>query len=309
MKQRGISSAFSVKKGYIFCVCAGIAWGCSGVFGQFIFEEKFWDVNFMIPIRMLCAGGLLLLLAAKIEGGNLLRVFHTRRNLIDILLFAVMGVGLCQYSYYAAIAASNATTATILCYLGPVLITLWVALRSRRLPAWNEVLALIAAVAGTFFLTTHGDLSTLVLSDEALFWGLVSALGSAVYSIQPKRITAECGTLTTVAWGMILSGLGLVVVCRPWEHVRGVFDFSAWFAFFVVVLVGSVLCYSLYFSGLKLIGPTKASILSVSELLVSAILSVLWLHVAFVPMDYLGLILVGSTVCILALPVEKRTAA
>lgn len=304
-KRAGAESA--AKKGYIFCICAGLAWGCAGVSGQFLFEQKLWDVNFMIPLRMFAAGLIMLLLASRVEKtGDLFKVFRTRRNRIDLLIFASMGVGMCQYSYYATIAASNATTATILCYLGPVLITLWVALRSRALPAWNELVALAAAVAGTFFLTTHGDLSTLVLSDKALFWGLISAVATAIYSVQPKRVTAECGTLTTIAWGMLLASVGLFAICQPWKHVQGSFDITAWIGFFVVVMVGSILCYSLYFSGLQMIGPTKASILSVTELIVSAILSVLWLHVVFLPMDYLGIVLVGSTVFILALPVKKK---
>lgn len=308
MEKKTAGGVSAAKKGYIFCVCAGLAWGCAGVSGQFLFEQKFWDVNFMIPLRMFAAGCIMLLLASKVEKtGDIFKVFRTRRNLIDLLIFASMGVGMCQYSYYATIDASNATTATILCYLGPVLITLWVALRNRCLPAWNELLALVAAVAGTFFLTTHGDLSTLVLSDKALFWGLISAVATAIYSVQPKRVTAECGTLTTIAWGMLLASVGLFAICQPWNHVQGTFDLSAWAAFFVVVLVGSILCYSLYFSGLQLIGPTKASILSVTELIVSAILSVFWLHVVFMPMDYLGIVLVGSTVFILAIPVKKRS--
>ena len=237
-KTAGSSAA---KKGYVFCICAGFAWGCAGVSGQFLFEEKLWDVNFMIPLRMFVAGWIMLLLASRVEKtGDLFKVFRTRRNLIDLLIFASMGVSLCQYSYYATIDASNATTATILCYLGPVLITLWVALRNRSMPAWNELVALAAAVAGTFFLTTHGDLSTLVLSDRALFWGLISALSTAVYSIQPKRVTAECGTLTTIAWAMLLASVGLFAICQPWNHMQGTYDISAWFFFFIVVLVGSV---------------------------------------------------------------------
>ncbi len=307
MEKKTAGAVSTAKKGYVFCVCAGLAWGCAGVSGQFLFEQKLWDVNFMIPLRMFVAGLMMLFLASKVEKtGDIFQVFRTRRNLIDLLIFAGLGVGMCQYSYYATIEASNATTATILCYLGPVLITLWVALRNRCLPAWNELVALAAAVAGTFFLTTHGDLTTLVLSDQALFWGLISAVSTAIYSVQPKRVTAECGTLTTIAWAMLLASAGLFVICRPWTHVQGTFDVSAWISFFVVVLVGSILCYSLYFSGLQIIGPTKASILSVTELIVSAILSVFWLHVVFMPMDYLGIVLVGSTVFILAIPVKKN---
>ncbi len=146
--------------------------GVAGVCGQFLFDQRGWSVDFIIPLRILLAGVLMLLLVAGLEGRqNLLRVFVSGRNRADVLVFGVLGIGLCQYSYYTTIRAANATTATILCYLGPVLIVLWVALRARRLPETNETIAVVLAALGTFLLTTHGDPSTLVLSKEALFWG------------------------------------------------------------------------------------------------------------------------------------------
>lgn len=295
------------KKGYLCCLLAGAAWGLAGVCGQFLFDQRGWSVDFIIPLRILLAGVLMLLLAARLEGRQgLLRVFAAGRNRADVLVFGILGIGLCQYSYYTTIRAANATTATILCYLGPVLIVLWVALRARRLPETNEAIAVALAALGTFLLTTHGDPSALVLSKEALFWGLVSAFATALYSVQPRRLTAECGTLTSTGWGMVLAGAFLCLLRRPWSHVKGVFDPAAWAAFAVIVLVGSVLCFGLYFTGVALVGPAKAGILSATEPLVSTLLSVFWLHVPFLPMDYAGFALVVSTIFLLALP-GKRT--
>ena len=165
---------------------------------------------------------------------------------------------------------------------------------------------MVLAALGTFLLTTHGDPSTLVLSKEALFWGLVSAFATALYSVQPRRLTAECGTLTSTGWGMVIAGVFLCLLRRPWSHMEGVFDPPAWAAFAVIVLVGSVLCFGLYFTGVALVGPAKAGILSATEPLVSTLLSVFWLHVPFLPMDYAGFALVVSTIFLLALP-GKRT--
>lgn len=301
-KEKTLSPA-ALRRGYLYCIFAGAAWGFSGVCGQFLFDQRLWSVDFIIPLRMLLAGAVMLLVAAGVEGrAGFFSPFSTRRNGIDLLIFAILGLGLCQYSYYTTIREANATTATILCYLGPVLIIVWQALRARRLPAKNELLAVALAVLGTFVLTTHGDPTSLVLSPQALFWGLVSAFATAVYSIQPRGLTARCGTLTSAGWGLVLAGVFLCLVRRPWAHAEGTFDAAAWCAFITIVLVGSVVCFALYFLGVGLIGPTKASILSATEPLVSTLLSVFWLHVAFLPMDYVGFALVVSTIFILALP-------
>ncbi len=306
--ERG-STVASTRKGYFCCLLAGVAWGFAGSCGQFLFERCGWDVDFLIPARILSAGLLLLLAASFLEDRHaLLQVFRDKRDLIDLLIFGIVGIGLCQYSYYTTIRASNATTATVLCYLGPVLIILWVALRARQLPGGREVVAVAAAVLGTFLLATHGDPTSLTLSREALIWGIISAFATALYSVQPKRLTAKCGTLTCTGWGMIAAGIFLCLLRRPWQHVTGIFDAAALAAFGTVVLIGSVLCFGLYFTGLAIVGPTKASVLSATEPLVSTLLSVFWLHVVFLPMDYLGFALIVSTIFLLALPGKTRSA-
>lgn len=297
----------ATRKGMIYCILSGAAWGLAGCCGQYLFETSRWDVDFLIPVRVALAGVIMLLLARKVEGGAASRrVFATRRNVLDVLIFGVLGIGLCQYSYYVAIAESNATTATVLCYLGPVMIIVWVALRMRKLPSPTELLAVASAVLGTFLLATHGDPTALALSEKALFWGIVSAVATAIYTIQPKRLASECGPLTATGWGMVVAGVFLTLVRQPWAHVTGTFDLSAWLAFGVVVLIGSVASFGLYFSGMLHVGPTKASILCATEPLVSTLLSVFWLHVAFLPMDYVGFALVVSTIFILAIPVKQK---
>lgn len=297
----------ATRKGMIYCILSGAAWGLAGCCGQYLFETSRWDVDFLIPVRVALAGVIMLLLARKVEGGAASRrVFATRRNVLDVLIFGVLGIGLCQYSYYVAIAESNATTATVLCYLGPVMIIVWVALRMRKLPSPAELLAVASAVLGTFLLATHGDPTALALSEKALFWGIVSAVATAIYTIQPKRLASECGPLTATGWGMVVAGVFLTLVRQPWAHVTGTFDLSAWLAFGVVVLIGSVASFGLYFSGMLHVGPTKASILCATEPLVSTLLSVFWLHVVFLPMDYVGFALVVSTIFILAIPVKQK---
>lgn len=298
-----------MRKGYLFCLLSGVAWGFAGSCGQFLFTRCGWDVDFLIPARILSAGILLLVAASFLEDRHaLLNVFRDGRDFRDLLIFGIVGIGLCQYSYYTTIRASNATTATVLCYLGPVLIILWVALRSRQLPSGREALAVAAAVLGTFLLATHGDPTSLSLSKEALVWGIISAFATALYSVQPKRLTAKCGTLTCTGWGMVAAGILLCLLRRPWQHMTGIFDAAALAAFGAVVLIGSVLCFGLYFTGLAIVGPTKASVLNATEPLVSTLLSVFWLHVVFQPMDYLGFALIVSTIFLLALPGKKRPA-
>lgn len=305
-----ILSALSSKKGYLYCILSGIFWGTAGCCGQFLFDSRGWSVDFMIPVRISVAGIVVLLIAYCTEGPDTIkRTLQGRRNLLELISFGVLGIGLCQYSYYVTISESNAATATILCYLSPIFIIFWMALRTRHLPVYTEVISVVLAMTGTFFLATHGDITTLVMSEKALLWGIISAISTAVYTIQPKRLTAEYGTLSTTGLGMVIGAVFLLIVRQPWMHVEGVFDLTAWAAFAVVTLIGSAFSFTLFFCGMRYIGPTKASILCATEPLSSTILSVFWLQVVFVPMDFLGFLLIFSTIFILAIPVKRSTSA
>jgi len=115
-------------------------------------------------------------------------VWKTRKDAGEILCFGILGMSMCQYTYFTAIGASNAGTATVLQYIGPVIIVVYVSLRTLKLPGPKEICATILAVLGTFFLATHGDPESLVLSEKALFWDLASAAALAVYTVQPGRL-------------------------------------------------------------------------------------------------------------------------
>ena len=94
--------------------------GVAGVCGQFFIRSARLERGLYHPAAHPFGRVLMLLLVAGLEGAAepAARVCF-RAEPADVLVFGVLGIGLCQYSYYTTIRAANATTATILCYLGP----------------------------------------------------------------------------------------------------------------------------------------------------------------------------------------------
>ena len=148
-------------RGALLTLLGGMLWGFSGTCGQYLLQTKGLTSEFIVPIRLTAAGLLLLLVCAVREGRRIFDVF--KKDTRDIVIFGVLGMSMCQYTYFSAIGASNAGTATVLQYTGPVLILIFMSLRSRRLPRPAEVLAIVLALTGTFLLATHGNPGTMVL--------------------------------------------------------------------------------------------------------------------------------------------------
>lgn len=279
-------------------LAGGTMWGFSGTCGQFLMQAKGLTSNWLVPIRLLTAGALLLLLCYLREGRNVFDVW--KRDAASILVFGILGMSMCQYTYFTAIGASNAGTATVLQYIGPVLILIYLSVKNRRLPRRGEVLAITLAVLGTFLLATHGRPGSMVLSKEALVWGLLSAVALAVYTVQPGRLLNEYGSAVTTAWGMLVGGVMLCAVFRPWEIAVYV-DAEVFAGMAAVVLIGTVAAFSFYMEGIRCVGPKKGSLFASVEPVSATVFSVVWMHVSFGAMDFLGFLCILSTIFLLAL--------
>ena len=81
-----------------------------------------------------------------------------------------------QYAFIETVHISNAVTATLFQFLGPVLITVYVAFEQRKFPASMQLFAIIAALIGTYFIITNGSIENIVLSKEAIIFGLLTAI-------------------------------------------------------------------------------------------------------------------------------------
>ena len=285
-------------RGALLTLLGGMLWGFSGTCGQYLLQTKGLTSEFIVPIRLMTAGVVLLLICLARESKHVFDIF--RKDARDIIIFGVLGMSMCQYTYFSAIGASNAGTATVLQYTGPVLILVFMSLRSRRLPRPAEVLAIAMALAGTFLLATHGNPRAMVLSPRALFWGLLSAVALAVYTVQPGRLLQTYGSAVVTAWGMLIGGALLMAAFRPFAMEVAI-DAQAVTAMAVIVLVGTVAAFSAYMEGVRCVGPKKGSLYASIEPVSAAVFSALLMGARFTSMDVLGFACILSTIFLLAM--------
>lgn len=285
--------------GFILAITAAILWGISGVCAQFVFHEKQIDIEWMVTVRLLIAGGSLLLYSASKHKARIWHIWNSRRSAFDLVVFSIFGMLAVQYTYFAAIKHSNAATGTVLQYLGPVFIAFYFSLLRKRLPSRLETAAIFSAFLGTFLLVTHGDLSSMKISGVALFWGISSAIALSFYTIQPIRLLRENDAANVVGWSMVVGGLGLSLVSKPW-HIPGVWDMQTVSAAVFIIVFGTLLSFYAYLAAIKRIGPQKTSLLACAEPLAATLVGVLWLNIPFLLMDWLGSLCILATLFILS---------
>lgn len=291
-------------KGFFLAVAAALLWGVSGTFGQFLFQQRGINIEWMITVRMLISGICLLLFAKFGEKLDLFEIWKHRKDAIQLFIFSITGMLAVQYTYFAAIKHSNAATATVLQYAGPVIIAVYLAFKNKKVPILIEFLAIILAVLGTFLLVTHGKIDTLSISATALFFGIASAVALAIYTLQPVKLLSRYKSSIVIGWGMLCGGIVFSFVKAPW-NIEGTWDFQTyWYTGFIVIF-GTLVAFYAYLTAVQMIGGQKTSLLASMEPLSATILAVLWLNVSFTTIDWIGSAFIVSTVFLLSTASKK----
>ena len=286
---------------------AALLWGVSGTAGQFLFAHRGVNTEWLVAVRMLMAGVLMLGFVTLRAPGDLFTVWTRKADALRMAVFGLFGMLAVQYTYFAAINASNAATATVLQYTGPVLIVGWFAWQKKRWPTPFELLCVVMAVAGTFFMVTHGSLNSLSVSKMALVWGLTSAVALAFYSIQPLTLMSRYSPPIVIGWGMLIGGLALSVIDPPWA-MAGTWDAPAIGAFAFVIVFGTLIPFYAYLTAVRIVGPETSSLLACAEPLAAALIGIIWLGTRFGLYDWLGTALILATVISLSLRKQEPVA-
>lgn len=289
--------------GIILTLLGATLWGVSGTSVQFIGNFRNMNLEWLLTMRLITAGLLTVLYGWIRQGNAIFNVFRNWRDTLGLVIFGVFGMALCQYTYFRSIVIAGAGIATVLQYLAPSMIIIYLLMRYGKRPSTGEIISVILALAGTICLMGNNGFSFESFRSDVLFWGLLSAVGVAVYSVSPVRLLATYGTIPIVGFGMFLSGLvAAVLFHQPYSYAT--WDVWTVVGCFNVVFLGTIVSFNAYLEGVKRIGAVPGSILSSIEPISAAFFGWALLGNQFNWVGILGMAMIIATVIIIAL--EKR---
>lgn len=284
----------------VFCIIlSAVFWGLGGVAGQFLFTYHQTDPIWLCMVRQIIAGALFLLYTVLVRKESIFAIFKDFP--IGILIFSFLGILGAQLGFYYTISLCNAATATVLQYMAPIFVMVWMSYKSRSVPDKKELLGIVGALLGVFLISTHGNLDSLAISPEALCIGLLSAVSYALYSIYPLGMLKKYSATVVIGWGQFISGLSLIAFRNPFASLAN-WDIGAYMAMTYLVIGATTLTYALYMFGLKIVGPTKASLISCAEPLTSIVAVVLFMNTTLTVEDLIGMGCIIFTVLLLSVP-------
>ena len=257
-------------------------------------------------MRLVLAGLILLIMERVVFGRNIISPLKDICTTVGILVAGLL-ILVSQLTFMLAVAASNAGTAAIVLTLVPLICAFWLSITEKRLLTMREGICFVLAASGVFLIVTKGNFSTLDLSFAGVLWGFVSAIFSAAYSIQPRKLIMKVGVGPVVGFGMLFGGLVASVMNPPWT-MNVQWTAMSVSAFTYVVLVGTVAAFWCYLSSLKYVSAVIVGLMVCFEPLSAYLLSVFAFDLRIGMWEGAGICLVLLNVLVLSLPKKSSEA-
>lgn len=280
-------------------IMGALFWGLSGTSVQFLESAKHLNVEWLLEVRLLVAGILTIMIAYMQDGKRIFDIFKNPKDTVKLLIFGILGIALAQYTYFIAIAISGVGVATVLQYVAPTMIIIYLFLRYFKKPSIPELFCIVLAMVGTVCIVMQEGLDISSFNGEAMFWGLVSAASICVYTLQPIELLKKYGTTSIVGFAMFICGILSVAVFQQIES-EVIWDGMTWLGLFTIIILGTVVSFNAYIEGVRRIGAVQGSILSSLEPISAAIFGWALLGNGFTLVGIFGMFCIIATVFIIA---------
>lgn len=282
-------------RGILFTAAGGIGWGLSGACSQYLFLHYDVDSAWLTAVRMVLSGVILIGLSLPRRAKAVVGLLKNRKDALQLLLFSIAGLLLCQYAFLSAIQNSNSGTATVLQSLNVVILTVFLSAANHVLPGKKQLVSVLLALAGVYLIATNGDPRSIVLSPKGLLWGIAAALGVVSYTLLSQKIVVRWGNQVVTGLGMLIGGAVLSIFAKAWDF-PDFLDAGAILVIAVIILVGTAGAFTFFLQGVSEIGPVKATLIACLEPVTATVISALWLHTEFHMTDILGFCCILATV-------------
>ena len=290
-------------KGTLITLAGAGLWGLNAVVSKFLMARGV-DTMWMVNFRMITSGFVLLIFALIKNPHGIFDIWKDRKSVIRLLVIAVFAFGLCQPTYYISIDYSNAGIASAIQQTAPVFVLICVIIKEHRKPASAELAALILVIAGSFLISTHGDIGALAINPVALISGLISALCCALYITLPSDLIKKYGTFETVGWGLFIGGIAIAPFCKLWNF-PSVWDATLVWGLVFIILPGAAFAFALFLYGTSIVGPVRGGVYNLFEPVTALAASALWLSQSYHITEICGTAAILAGIAILTVAKEK----
>lgn len=279
--------------GIIFVLLGASFWGIGGTAADFLFEQADIDVNWYVSTRLVISGVLLLGVQMLLSGKqSLFIIWKDYKSILHLLIFSLFGMLLVQYSYMASIKEGNAAVATLLQYLAPIYILIWLIVKGHQKLQYADIIAVLLTVVGTYLLLTNGSFAGIIVPSHALIWGVISGISLAFYTLYARKLLDFYSSVTVVGWAMLIAGICMNVIHPIWRVETQEWSISVFAVLGFTIIFGTTLAFWMFIKSLEYLEAKETTLLGTVEPLTAVASSVIWLNLSFGLWQIVGMTLI-----------------
>ena len=229
----------------------------------------------------------------------------SRQQFILGLLFAGL-IG----ANYLAIARLPVAVAILLLFTSPLMVVLWTALTTRRMPRRSVLAAMLLLIVGVVLVSKVVESSLSEFNGFGILIGLSSAVFFTAYNLQGERVGHSDETL-----GVMLKTFAVAsVFWLAYQVTQGVpatlLEPENIWKILYISIAGTTLPYSLFFWGIQRVQTERAVVIATLEPVIAAALAWIWFGQTLTLLQLVGGILTILAVTALQLikPSSQATA-
>lgn len=232
----------------------------------------------------------------------------TKKQLLSFFFLGGVLYTLQSTFYFSAVKYIPASLAALLLYLYPIFVAILSFFINHEKLSKKIIFSILLSFFGILLVlgSPNGDINIL---------GVLLATGAAViysiYIIISNSITQKVSPLVMSAYISLFAAISFLFGGLYSNSLSFQFDPIGWLPIIGVAIFSGILAMATFFAGMKIIGPTKASILSMIEPVVTIFFSALLLQEKMSVIQAIGglIVLLGAILVILAREKTKLTSS
>jgi drug/metabolite transporter (DMT)-like permease len=278
--------------GVLYLLLASVSFGVMPILAKLAYAHGANSYSVLF-LRFLFAAFMLLyyLIANKIS------LKLTKRQLLIIAFLGVVGYSATSGFIFLAYNYISVGLATMIMYTYPAIVTLLSFIIYKEKLYTRKVISLLISLAGIYTLIGVGQIS---FNFKGIAFAFLSAVCYSIYVLGASHSEIKSvNSYVMTFYVSLTSGVTILIFGVSTNNINFNIDYYGLVCILLLAFISTVVALMAFIQGVKIIGPSKASILSTLEPIVSLILGLLILKESISIQVVFGSIMIIASILIL----------
>lgn len=251
------------KWGIVLVIISAIGFGLMAIFAKFAYAANLNMVT-ILSVRFTITALILWFIIMLSKESPWL----AKKEIINLLLLGAMGYGLMSSCFFSAVRLIPASVASILLYTYPIIVTFlssWI--YSEKINMYKLISLLVSFIGLVLVVGVVLE----GLSFIGIIFGLMSALIYSLYIIISNKYVNKINPIVFTTY--IATSAAVVFNTLGWStgQINLTISLQGWLSILGIAVFSSVVGILTFYQGMKYIGPSRASIISTLEPVVTTV--------------------------------------